>query len=628
MKAYQMKIAIKNSHPPIWRRFIVPAGLSFSQLSIVLNGVMGWCGYHLFKFEFYHLRLNIKEKYEDFIGLGEEEQLEASETIIDPFMEQEDWFSYIYDFGDYWEHRVTIEKVIEDYGSSYPVVLKYKGETPFEDCGGIYRYYDLQEILKDPSHPEHGNMKAWTEGHFTRDYDLNEVNESLKRMALEKKKSKPMLQNEIYEEIMEKGGGFKTIQGIKESEVDRKNGTLMSERLSEMEDMLKDYTAKYMELKEALDSNIMGATLRDILEEYRKDDLFEICKLHGLSGFRKLSKKDLIDFVYQNLLSKEVMCRCLMYMNDMEMELMDKENTGVDECEEVLGLIECGYAGATYLGEVYVPEDVKAAYNKNCDEEWKKERRRVQGILCHINACVELYGICPLERVISVYKENTGNIISETELREFCYQIPGFLKIFEIVGSELVQETLLEEDRIQQLKKSQGIKPYYNPTKEEIQTLGNYFYVPFDRYMDALADFFVEFMEEEEEDARELCRNIQRIIRCGGQMQDVIDYLQREIVIMDGEDFYQFAEIFMRLWNHTRMHINRGYMPAEMDSPKSKKRVQGAAAKLGFRAVDDMPGDKADIIDFQEERRKKVYPNDPCPCGSGKKYKHCCGKKK
>ena len=23
---------------------------------------------------------------------------------------------------------------------------------------------------------------------------------------------------------------------------------------------------------------------------------------------------------------------------------------------------------------------------------------------------------------------------------------------------------------------------------------------------------------------------------------------------------------------------------------------------------------------------KKVYPNDPCPCGSGKKYKKCCGK--
>ena len=25
-------------------------------------------------------------------------------------------------------------------------------------------------------------------------------------------------------------------------------------------------------------------------------------------------------------------------------------------------------------------------------------------------------------------------------------------------------------------------------------------------------------------------------------------------------------------------------------------------------------------------KEKKVYPNDPCPCGSGKKYKKCCGK--
>ena len=46
---------------------------------------------------------------------------------------------------------------------------------------------------------------------------------------------------------------------------------------------------------------------------------------------------------------------------------------------------------------------------------------------------------------------------------------------------------------------------------------------------------------------------------------------------------------------------------------------------------------------FDEEKRKelyreqklsttirkpaKVYPNDPCPCGSGKKYKKCCGRK-
>ena len=36
-----------------------------------------------------------------------------------------------------------------------------------------------------------------------------------------------------------------------------------------------------------------------------------------------------------------------------------------------------------------------------------------------------------------------------------------------------------------------------------------------------------------------------------------------------------------------------------------------------------------DIISFEAARRKKakVGRNDPCPCGSGKKYKNCCMRK-
>jgi len=26
-------------------------------------------------------------------------------------------------------------------------------------------------------------------------------------------------------------------------------------------------------------------------------------------------------------------------------------------------------------------------------------------------------------------------------------------------------------------------------------------------------------------------------------------------------------------------------------------------------------------------KETKIYPNDPCPCGSGKKYKKCCGRR-
>ena len=32
------------------------------------------------------------------------------------------------------------------------------------------------------------------------------------------------------------------------------------------------------------------------------------------------------------------------------------------------------------------------------------------------------------------------------------------------------------------------------------------------------------------------------------------------------------------------------------------------------------------VKDGTVRKGKKIFPNDPCPCGSGKKYKKCCGK--
>ena len=37
--------------------------------------------------------------------------------------------------------------------------------------------------------------------------------------------------------------------------------------------------------------------------------------------------------------------------------------------------------------------------------------------------------------------------------------------------------------------------------------------------------------------------------------------------------------------------------------------------------------DDTGVREPKKRAEKKVYPNDPCPCGSGKKYKQCCGRK-
>ena len=165
MKAYQFRIEIKNSKPPIWRRCIVPAGVTFSQLSLIFDIVMGWSGYHLSRFEFYHLGLQLEEEDElfDFLPRGDFLLLVSSKTYINEYMERESWFTYTYDFGDYWDHRVTIEKIIIDYPNNYPIVTKYKGDCPIEDSGGIQGYYQSLEIMADEEHPEYEERREWAD---------------------------------------------------------------------------------------------------------------------------------------------------------------------------------------------------------------------------------------------------------------------------------------------------------------------------------------------------------------------------------------------------------------------------------------------------------------------------------
>jgi predicted nucleotidyltransferase len=114
------------------------------KLIIILNKIMGWSGYHLSEYEFYHLQLQLWEdnEFNEAVPMWDFDLLDSSKTFINEYMEQQEWFTYTYDFGDDWQHRVTIEKIIEDYPNNCPQVNKYRGDCPMEDCGGIDGYYE------------------------------------------------------------------------------------------------------------------------------------------------------------------------------------------------------------------------------------------------------------------------------------------------------------------------------------------------------------------------------------------------------------------------------------------------------------------------------------------------------
>jgi hypothetical protein len=87
---------------------------------------------------------------------------------------------YIYDFGDCWEHRLTVTDVrAGEPGVSYPRYISGEGNGPPEDCGGISGFYELLEVLADPKNPVHGDAKKWSA-----DYDPNTFDELPIKYAL------------------------------------------------------------------------------------------------------------------------------------------------------------------------------------------------------------------------------------------------------------------------------------------------------------------------------------------------------------------------------------------------------------------------------------------------------------
>lgn len=212
MKAYQLKVSMKGLKPPVWRRVIVPAGYSFSQLSVILIGAMGWSGYHLTGHAFSTLGIEFTEMDgEDFDPLWGTETLEASEYVIDDYLEQVRSYTFTYDYGDDWEHLVQIEKVLEDYEKNYPQVVKYKGNLPLEDCGGLWGYQKLKEHLADPEDPEHEDAMEWSGGSADIEYDLEGANEFLAGMYLKDRKAKPKTQGELLEALYGGKTGFNRI---------------------------------------------------------------------------------------------------------------------------------------------------------------------------------------------------------------------------------------------------------------------------------------------------------------------------------------------------------------------------------------------------------------------------------
>lgn len=227
----------------------------------------------------------------------------------------------------------------------------------------------------------------------------------------------------------------------------------------------------------------------------------------------------------------------------------------------------------------------------------------------YISAAVNLYGIAPFGQVAEMISAQTDEQVGERDIKSWIEDPFGgslakaalqknFVHLYP--GNFFVGEWIVIFDEFDSHWARQRGKPFYVPGQDELLLWSDphYFHKP-DAYW-ALQEW-IEYEFDgivSEEYAEGIAEDIQMMAEDSVTLEKVVTEFERRKLKLNAKQMQPLMQIVTHLHNNTRQQINRGHTPYEL-------------FQLEKPFLRPLPG--------------SVGRNDPCVCGSGKKFKKCCG---
>lgn len=312
-------------------------------------------------------------------------------------------------------------------------------------------------------------------------------------------------------------------------------------------------------------------------------------------------------------------------------------------------------------------DEIKEIFRSIDNEAFREEQRKKGWLIECARYAVEYYGVAPLEIIYQLYRLCEKG--SMDDMIDLLWDIPrdlmeaSIIDIMDYEGSvrEQVMNTeagyllahwVIQDDAFWDLTAQQADKEFYIPT---VQQMDQFYYAGYDEDSSAykrLRAYLTDKQYLSDENADMWCARLWESSRIGESPMDVMHEMTESYVEIVGmEGMQEFASLIMNAHNDTRILANRGHKPSELRGnifakgmptivPASSMAasVLGEAAPqlrdMGFKVDLDSGADDITTMMSLDDTGKnmirveqKIYPNDPCPCGSGKKYKKCCGRR-
>ena len=230
---------------------------------------------------------------------------------------------------------------------------------------------------------------------------------------------------------------------------------------------------------------------------------------------------------------------------------------------------------------------------------FKKEDSMKQ-VTQYIIALTHLYGMVQKNKVVEIYNSQNDHTIGVENVEMYFLAPSKELEdnFVETYKDYFVHESIMEFDDFQRMLIQKADKPYYVPRQEELLKYVDDLYFERNKEYKALLDYLKHNLFDGKVDqAENLCEDIQGICQFSFSMQEIFDSVNNfGIEFQDENQVNELVQMITMLSNSTRLWENNGFTPNEIFAKYDRPIL----------------------------KKVKVGRNDPCPCGSGKKYKKCC----
>ena len=360
-------------------------------------------------------------------------------------------------------------------------------------------------------------------------------------------------------------------------------------------------------------------TLHAGLLRYTKDELHEIRKRLNIRNASSLKKADLVAVLEEHIpmLMKIILCQLDEHLFRSIQNMI--HNGGfifapAMETYQIKFLQSLGFIfTGTYKGEkvLALPADlieplsslegdmkVRSILKRNT--EWI---RLTQGMLYY-------YGVIDSQTMLKKIEQYTKKPVRPIEFFNVMRQADDFYKVVCLEYQGLIHQRVFDPFKIKEEQDSRKDLDYYPFTKAQLLQAGAPDYVPENKITKSFRRFLLDNYRITRKETDQIIMECIFAIKVGESTNNLLEFMQTQVEIADFKTAEAMMNILIQLNNHTRQWILKGYMPSEIF-----KEEKEALHPLPLKKENNKP-----------VTTRKIGRNDPCPCGSGKKYKKCCGR--